>query len=171
MENPSVKWGLIAGLGVMISSLLFYLVDVNLFFSVSSYLIWIVYIVCMVFAVRDQIKAQKGFISFKEAFSTAFVVFVLSSLMYYIFYYLMFNVIDPDLLDIQREMTVEAMEALSGFLSEEQMEEAIAKATSQDVGIGTVSMAYLISLIFPGAIIAAIIAAIMKKNNPNKGIV
>jgi len=169
MENSSVKWGLIAGLGVMVSSLLFYLVDVNLFFTASSYLAWVVYIVCMVFAVRDQTKAQGGFISFKEVFSTAFVVYVISSLMYYIFYYLMFNVIDPSLLDIQREMTVEMMEAFSGFLSEEQMEEAIAEATN--VGIGTISMAYLVNLILPGAIIAAIIAAIMKKDNPNKGIV
>ncbi len=170
MENPSVKWGLIAGLGVMITSLLFYLVNVNWFFSISSYVSWIVYIACMVFAVKDM-RGKHGFISFKDAFSTAFIVYAISSLMYFIFYYLMFNVIDPGLAEIQQEIAREAMESFSSFMTEEQIEEAMARVEDQSMNIGTLGVGYLFNLIFPGAIMAAIIAIILKKDNPNTGIV
>ena len=75
------------------------------------------------------------------------------------------NFIDPGLIEIQREISIEGLEKMSSFLGEEGMEAAIEKIENNNpVSIGNMSIAFVFSLII-GAIVSAIVGAIMQKKN------
>ena len=78
------------------------------------------------------------------------------------------NYIDPGLLDLQREISIDAIEKLSGLLGEEGTEAALDALENQDwsFGVGKALQTYFMGLIIPGFIIALIISAVMKDRKP-----
>jgi hypothetical protein len=79
------------------------------------------------------------------------------------------NFIDPDLIVMAKEVSIEAIEKMSGLLGEDGVQAAIEKIENENpFGIQQTLMGIAITLVFPGALIALIIAAIMKKTNPEE---
>ena len=101
LEQNGVKYGAIAGLGLIIITLVLYLIDVKVMFSYTSLIGWVVYIYCMYKSVADDKAADGGFITFRNAFQSSFVVFVIASLLNTIFFYVLTTIIDPSLIDMQ----------------------------------------------------------------------
>lgn len=168
MENNGLKYGILAGLGAIAVSLGFYLVEEKMIFSVAGYVGWAIYLYCMYKATVDERAEMGGFMTFKEALKPAFLTFVVASFIYFVFYYVLFNFIDPNLAELQKEIAMESMQGMGGLMGEETLENMMEEMEKQDfqVGIGTVSLSYAISLIFPGFIFALIIALIAKKEQP-----
>jgi len=105
------------------------------------------------------------------ALKPAFLTYLIGNLIYVLFYYVLFNFIDPGLEEVQKELTMDAMEKIGGLLGEDGMEAAIEQIENQDFsfGLGKALWTFAFSLIFPGFVSAAIIAAIMKDPKPVTG--
>ncbi len=92
-----------------------------------------------------------------------------SNLITAIFNYILFNFIDPGLVEIQREIAVEAVEKVANALgNEEMMDEMNEQLEEQsfDITPWKALQGWIFGLIF-GAIVAAIQGAIMKKKDPS----
>jgi hypothetical protein len=167
-EQNGVKYGAIAGLGLIITTLLLYIVSAKVMFNYTSLIGYIIYIASMVKSVSDDKAASDGYITFRNAFQSSFIVFVIASFLNLIFWYILVNIIDPSLIDLQIEIAMEAIEKIADFagMSEADLEEAaLAIEESSNQSIMQMLQAYLFGLV-AGAIPALIIAAAMKKAKP-----
>ena len=166
MENPAVKWGLYLGIASIASLLIFYIANPELIFSYNSYLGFVLTIIFLVMACKEQRTNLGGYSAFGEMFKTAFITFLIGSIIGIVFQYIFMNFVDPGLIEMHREISMEAVEKMGSFIGEEGMEAAREKIEeSNPVSIGNMGIGFLFSLVI-GAIFAAIIGAIMKKTDP-----
>jgi predicted membrane protein len=166
LNGPTIKNAVTAGFIMVIIALLFYLFNTKSLFSVSGWIVFVLYIVFMVRSVSQE-KSLVDWMSFGAAFKAAFVTFVIASLMYTLFYFVLLNFIDPDLQDMQKDIAIDAIEKMSGFIGEEGTEAALEKIEDQNLNSpGRTLTTWAWGLIFPGAAISAIIGLIMKDKNP-----
>jgi len=168
LEQNGVKYGVIAGLGSIIATLLLYFSDPKIMLNFIQYIGWAIYLFCMVKSVSDDRTAAGGFISFKNAFQSSFVVFIIASLFTNIFWYILTNMIDPSLPQLQIDMAVEAMDQVveAGWMDEKMFDAAVAELENpNNYSLMKILQNYLIGLV-GGAIPALIVAAIMKREKP-----
>ena len=100
-------------------------------------------------------------------FTPAWLTYLLYAIASTLFTYIMLNFIDPGLLDLAREASIEAMEKLSGMMGEEATQAAIEELEkSNPYSLPKLGIGLLFSLVFPGAVIALIIGLIVKKEKP-----
>jgi uncharacterized integral membrane protein len=168
MDKPSVKHGVYLGIGVIILTLLFYFISARFMLSWGNWVGYILTIALMVMAVKEQREIDEGFISLGTAFKTSWITYVIGTAIAGVFSYILIKFIDTSLLDVMKEIQMEALEKMSGFLGEDGLEKAQEAIEEQDP-FGPVSYGFgmLFTFIFPGALFAIIIAAIMKNNRPD----
>jgi hypothetical protein len=98
------KEGLINGLaagGLTVGFfLLFYFTDRALI--LNPWVWWGSLVIYLVFMFRTVRRTTAS--SFRESLSSAFLTFVVANALFYLFYYLLFSVFDPGLVDLQREI-------------------------------------------------------------------
>ncbi len=109
MQQTAIKYGIIAGI---VSALyLFVFHQMGAQFALNPFVVFgqiFISMIAMANAVR-KIRSDNGdTITKQEALKYAFLVFVLSQLVFWAFIYLLFNFIDPSLVDIQRKMMLDA---------------------------------------------------------------
>ena len=117
-------------------------------------------------AAREEREKLGGFISFAEALQPAYICLIIGSIAFSLFQYIILNV-DFELLQIQRDIAVESIQALSDFanLSKEnlaafeEMKPEDLKPNLQALILGLAKNFIL------GFIIAAIVAAVVKRKN------
>lgn len=163
-NNIALKYGLIAGVGVVAYFLLFYMNNVKLFFNpVVAWSSLIIYIAGMVKACVDQRKMQADF-PFKDALRTAFLTFTITSVTYYAFNYLLYNVFDPELVEVQKEILVAQMGKMAGRFQFSDLKDQIEEFSKKDfrITIGNSLMALGQSLI--GGFVLSLIVAAMTRN-------
>lgn len=166
MDNNGVKYGLLAGLGVIVYTLILYLVDDKMLFGWASMLGMAIYLGCMYKAGVDERHTNGGFLSWKEALKPTFLTYVLGSLLATVFTYLLFAVIDPGLMDVQNAIAAERIQQMEGMIGEEGVEEAMKRLEEQGtMRLSDTMLGYAFMLIF-GFIFAAIISAIVQKKRP-----
>jgi len=114
-------------------------------------------------------KAQKGILIFKHAFLLIFAVYAISGVLQLLFSITLYNAIDPSLPESLKaeisEKMISTMEQLG--TPEENIEEALAKLDNMEESYKPQKLiiGFCWSLIF-GAVLATIIAAIIKKKPP-----
>lgn len=172
--NPAVKttasrYGLIiAAIGIAYT-LIAYLVDLKLLVNTFAGIgLWLVNLILLIVAVSMVKKSGGGFISFKEAFSTFVLTYVISALISSVFSILLFSVIDPQaaerLQELIIETTVNMMERFGA--PESQIEEQLANMEgSTQFSVGSQVRGFFTGIVIY-AVIGLIVAAIMKKNKP-----
>ena len=167
MNQNAVRNGWMLGVSLIIISLVFYLISPNAFFTYASWVGFVAYIYFLYRAGVDERNEQGGYISFGEAFKVSFVALVIGSAIYWVFYYILFNFIDPSLADTQKQIAMEAMEKMSGLIGQEGYERMMEEMEKQDFGasIGRTLSSFAFSLILPGALFCLIIALIVRKKN------
>ncbi len=168
LEQNGTKYGLIAGLGSIIFTLIVYLIDPKIMFNIGGWVNWIIFLFCMYKSVADDKKQDGGYITFRNAFQSAFVVSVIASFLQTVFFYVLITIIDTGLMDLQLEMAEEAFLKIAEMMNfqEEQITEGLnAISETGDVTLVKTVQGYLFGLI-GWAIPALIIAAIMKKDKP-----
>ena len=156
MNQNAIRYGGVMGLALVLVNLLFYFISVSAFFSYAGFVGFIVYVGFMVKAGLDERTELGGFMTFGEAFKVTFQVFVIGSLIYWIFYYLLYTVIDPSLVEETKRIAMEAIEKLGSFVGEEAYEQMMEQIEQQDfsISIGTVLQQFAFGLVFPGALIS-----------------
>lgn len=110
----SIIYGIIAGVVTVGYYLLFYFLNRASFFDL--YIWWGGILPIILFMFLGGIahrKANGGDLHFRAALTTTFLVFMLGSLLFYIFYYILLKYIDPDLLRVQQETALANLERFS----------------------------------------------------------
>lgn len=169
IKSNAIKYGSWFGLLNVAYVLYAYLIDKSVFTAtVPGILIFIVGIVFYILAVGKVKQAQDGYATFKEVFSVYIIAGVVATLIGTGFTLLLFGVIDPEfgveVLDLIVEVTVERLE--NAGMSDEQMQPIIDRIVESDpFSIGGQLKSAAFGTVF-NAIIGLIVAAAMKKNNP-----
>lgn len=175
MKNKALQYGLIYGVISALILLIIYFVDSSTLFSTTYSAIGIVVAaIFMWLAATKERQMRGGFINFGEAFVPSFLTYLIGSFIGGISFYILINFIDSSLIEVFKEYSLSAAEAGLRFsgLPEEQVLEQMDKmqeeqaADGNPFGIGTSLMGFAISSIVFGLPLSAIIAAIVKKKQP-----
>ncbi len=170
VKSQAIRFGSIAGGLALAYTLMAYLVDLTLMTNPwVGILFWVVTLILLIIAVSRAKAAMGGFISFKEAFSTFIVAYVIYALITTAFSMLLFNVVDTAAAAELQEMIIESSVGMmeSFGAGEEQIEQSVEAMESQN-SFGVMG---LLQSFFWGivgyAVIGLIVAAFMKKNKPD----
>ncbi len=168
MKNSGILNGILAGVVAIILTLVFYFVDKSIVVSWGGWTVILIYIFFMYKAGKEARDQNGGFISFGNVLLPIFLTYGIGTLLASIFSYVLYNYIDSSLLDIQLDKAIEAMDKMRGFMGDEAADTAIEQLEEDGIsfGPGKVFLGWLWGLFLPGIIIALIMAAIMKKNDP-----
>lgn len=167
--NPLLQFGLMSAVVGIIAYIGLYLGGVKILMSplafVTSYVLPIVFAVMACLAAKKQ---NDGYLEFGKALKTSFGVFVLTALAVSVLSYVLFNFID---LEFKQAMTEESLNMSEKMLkkfgaSQDQIEKAMDEARKKDsFSISNMMLGFAFSC-FIYFLLALIIAAIVKKKNP-----
>ncbi len=105
MKKYEIIAGLLSGLFTIALFIIAYAIDPRLMLHPGLY--WgslIIYLFGMLGACLLGKRRGEGVLGFRNAVRTAFVTFLLANCLYLAFYFIMFNVVDPGLPEIQKEL-------------------------------------------------------------------
>lgn len=166
MQNHPIRYGIYAGGIVVLLDLMLYFVDKTVFASVSSLVEFIAIIFFMIRAVSATKVDLLGFISFRDAFKSAWLTFILATTIIVLFSFILFNYVDLGLKDVIKTLQLDAFEQASVWFNiPDADKEAMLTSieNSDSFGIKSIAFGLPSSFIFPGVIYALIMALIMKK--------
>jgi hypothetical protein len=170
LKSIATNYGLYLGAFIAILTVIAYAVNLELLTNMwFGIFILIVIIATGIFSVVKVKQAQNGYASFKEAFSAFFITTILGLLIASVVSFLIFNVIDTEAAEVLKEKTIEkTVEMLKGFNTPN---EVIAKSVEQMENQNQYSIVNILkslagqTIFF--SIIGLIVAAAMKKSNPD----
>lgn len=170
LKSIATNYGLYLGAGLAFITVIVYAIKLDLFASMWFGLTLLaLMIVVGIVAVAKVKQAQNGYASFKESFTSFFITMLIAVLISTVMSYLLFNVIDPEAAVTLKEMTIEKSVAMmEGFNAPvDAIDKAVTQMEEQDqYSIGNVLKGLAGNLVVM-SIIGLIVAAAMKKNNPN----
>jgi Protein of unknown function (DUF4199) len=128
MKQKILLNGIIAGIAVVGYGLLFYYVDRTSTFSPSiRFSSLLIYALFMFLAIKD-VKAP----DFKVLLRGAFGVFLIANAFYYVYDFVLFNYIDPSLIDIEKDMAIELYRPNTPINELYDMEQGIRNAVAHN---------------------------------------
>lgn len=171
MNNESVKWGVILGGVSVASTLILYIINAELLASTSiMFGIMAISIGLMVYAGIVLRRANGGYISFGEIFMGLMIVTVVSTVISILFQYVLYNVIDPGLVDTLNNAVIKnTTDMMAKFGAPEDAIDQTVEQLKADLpiknSVGAFAKNFLTAVISSG-VVSLIISAILKKNQP-----
>jgi hypothetical protein len=170
MENNVNPWkanlvnGLILGLIGIVYTMVFYFLDMT-FNKVQGYMFFVLLIVILFFLVKSyRDNYRYGFITFGQALGAGMIIFLYYAIISAVFTYILYAIIDPNLMDKQLAFTEELMQKKG------VPQEALDLSMSMQRKIMKPAIMAPISIfgnMFYGLILSLIIAAFVRKEgNP-----
>lgn len=160
------KYGIFAGLStiLLLGCIYFY----SVFFLTKQLMVhpyvtfgrFLVYAIFMYLSIKTFLKLSPGEKPFKELIKPAFVCFLIANLVFYVFYYIMFKWLDPDLMEASNKYMADYFEKQDVKLQPGKRE--VLTTDSQSIGLSSTIFAYVREIIL-GFIIAAILS-IFRRN-------
>jgi len=175
MENKNTSvfyngliWGAILGFAGIIYNVILYMLDQNLTQALgyAGILITIIILIIGLRSFRDNVR--DGVLPFGPAFLFGFVVILVSSLIGIIYAYLLWTVIDPDIIARMKDLQMEKM--LEKGVPGEALDQAM-EISGKFMTPVMMAIFGFISSLFMGTIVALIIAAIFKKDEPEQPVI
>ena len=171
LKSIATNYGLYLGVFLSLITVLAYAISLEFLTNMwVGILILIAIIVFGIIAVAKVKQAQNGYASFKQAFTSYFITVLIGLLVSTLVSFLLFNVVDTDAADVLKEKTIEkTVEMMEGFNAPtDVIDKTVEDMESQNqysIGNITKSLAgYLVVF----SIIGLIVAAAMKKSNPEE---
>jgi hypothetical protein len=167
-SNTGLVYGIICGVAVIAFTILLYVGGVEWFTGPLAYIGYVIPIVIGFLGAYKQRSLQGGYITFKEALKTVFIIFIVSVVLDTIFSYILFNVID---VPFREAIMQEAAVKMEKFLvkmgsTQDQIDKAMAEFDNpNNYSPGKILLSVFFRLI-GWFIVALIIAAITKKKKP-----
>lgn len=168
--NPGIKWGIIAGVVIVLAGVALYLTDQQTLFSLKFNFIQL--FICAItglLAGLEQKKKLGGYIGFKEALQPVFITFVIGTLIGTLFIYIIANYVDPGLPARMKAADIKSMEQMeaenrAAGVNDAELKDQLTKLKQQDYNLTFVAsmLSYLTGL-FLDFILAAILAAVIRK--------
>lgn len=163
----ALKYGLIySGINIL-WSLLLYVTELNRSESawVFQMIALAIPVVCIIMAVNEyKQKEGNGFITFGTAFKKGLLICLIGGIIGSAFYVIYLEAIDPSFKDFMMQQQVDKMTEMG--MGEEAIEDAINQSAKFQTPFWMFTWGIVGSL-FVGAIISLIMAAILKKPDPN----
>jgi hypothetical protein len=175
MENKNTSvfynglvWGAILGFVGIIYNVILYMLDQNLNQTLSylGILITIVVLIIAIRSFRDNVRG--GILPFGPAFSFGFVVILVSGVIGIIYGYILWTVIDPDIITKMKDLQMERL--MERGLPEEAIDQAM-EISGKFMTPPMLTIIGLLTSLFFGTIVALIVAAIFKKEEPEDQVV
>jgi hypothetical protein len=159
-------YGVCTGIGLIIFTLFMYVA--NLYMNQTlGYLAFLILIAGMVYGSLQYRKVQlKGFMTYGQAFSANFLIGLFASLISIIFFFFYIKYINTGMLEELLAQVRTKMEAKSGSMSQEQMDQAMAMTEKFMKPVWMVVWGFL-GYAFWTAVFSLIIAIFIKKKDPN----
>jgi len=153
-------WGVIIGLVSIVYSVILYMLDqtLNRALGYAGLIILIAGLAIAMKSYRDNVL--DGILPFGKAFGFGMLIVLVSALIGGIYGYLLYTVIDPDL--VGKLMDFQAEKMLEQGLSEDQVEQTL-EVTKRFISPAFIFVSGLIMNLLMGAVLSLIIAAIFKK--------
>lgn len=170
IKSSAINWGLYLGIVLALFTVLGY-VNLDLYtkwwFGIGLLILIIVF---GIISTAKSKKIQNGFISFKQAFSSYFITLAIGLLISTVISIVIFNFVDPEAAATLQEKIIEAqIQMMRRFgTPDEAIADAVAKLEAEEnmFSIGKVFQSLAFQLI-GYSIVGLIVAAVMKKNNPD----
>ncbi|WJJ97885.1 DUF4199 domain-containing protein [Algibacter luteus] len=170
LKSIATNYGLYLGVLLAAVTVLAYAVKLelltNMWLGITLLIVIIVFGIISIVKVK---QAQGGFASFKEAFTSYFITILLGLLISTVVSFLIFNVVDTDAAETLKQKTIEqTVQMMEGFNTPvEVIDETVEKMEAQNqFGIAGV-LKNLAGQLVLFSIIGLIVAAVMKKSNPD----
>jgi hypothetical protein len=128
MKQKILLNGIIAGIAVVGYVLLFYYMDRQSALSTSVRLSALLIAAFFMFLTIKDVKDP----DFKVLLRGAFAVFLMANAAYYVYDFVLFNYIDPSLVDIEKEMAIEAYRPTTDIKDLFDMEQNIRNAKAHN---------------------------------------
>lgn len=166
-SNTGLIYGLIAGLGVIIYTLVLYLTGVEAFTGKWGYFVYLIIIVLAIVAAW-KLRNEQGYLEFPLALKTTFSVFAISILLQIIFNYILLNYIDTGFREAVTQIAVDKTESMLKDFGTPQSKidevtDAILKEDPTSLKNLIISYGMWCIIAF---LVSLIISAVMKKNKP-----
>ena len=168
IKKNGITFGIILGIFSVLFTTLIYVIDLNLFtswwFGSASIVITIIIGIVLVQKTKKELRTM----TFKEGFTVYFIAAAIGSLISTVYYYVLFNLIDPQAKETLKEITLNyTSDMMVKFgAPASAVNEAMQKAAETDnYSLGSLSMGYAIGLVI-SAIFGLILAAIFKSKTP-----
>ncbi|NJN34352.1 MAG: DUF4199 domain-containing protein [Saprospiraceae bacterium] len=124
MKKDIIKYGILAGVSVVAYYLLFYFLSKTTMLGMGVFGgSLLIYAFFMYLTAKNIVEED-----FKKLLRATFALFLLANLFYYIFDYTLFNVIDPDLADRQKELAIEVYKKNTPLAEQRSLVDAIRNA-------------------------------------------
>lgn len=169
IKKNGVKFGVILGVVAILTTSIIYATDITLLANMSTgFIVLAVQLVILIAGTLAAKKAMGGYISFKEAFTTYFIIAALGMAISIIFNMILLNLIDPGAKELITEKMIENTMGWvknSGMKAEDlrKMVEEMRAADSYGY-VGQIKSYFGILIFY--TVIGLIVAAILKKNRP-----
>lgn len=170
-KSYATNLGLVLGGVSIVLFLIMAIIQGGMMFSLVMGIISLIFIIALpIYFIRRQRAASGGFISFKDAFLTAFIGLIISGVIYLIFSFVYANYIDPSYIDnLVNQQVAGSMKFMKGNMPEDQMVTALTKMEN-DIRHGFTLSGMLRTfgiMLIAYAILSLILAAILKKKTDN----
>ncbi|MBK9150342.1 MAG: DUF4199 domain-containing protein [Saprospiraceae bacterium] len=169
MNQHFVNQGMLYAAATILITLALYFTDAGIMMKYSSWIVYLAALYFMVLAVQNTRNDNGGYIALSEAFKQAWLVFVIGISLHSAFSYVLYNYIDSSLLDVLRETQMESLEKMAKTfkMDEETLNKAKAEIEAENpFNLKALLIALPVSYLFPGSLMAIVIAAILKKDPP-----
>ena len=167
-KNIGMSYGLIAGLIIVVITLMQYLGGIDMFMSPVGYISYLVVITMAVLAALKVRKENEGFLEFGQALKITFTVFAVALFLQTMFAYILFNFID---IPFKEAVGVESLNKSEQMMKKFGMSDAdIDKAIDEQRNVdpfsfGRILLGYGVTCI--GAFVfCLLISLIIRKSKP-----
>lgn len=175
VAGVGVQYGILAGIGCIVLTLILYMINMGLIVSYWFLSVYAVIVIAMIYSAYVIRRAQHNYIVFKDALKATFLVAIFAMLIWTVFNVILFKYIDPDLIQLLKEHSIEQLEKALKLAETPpgRVQEEIRRAESRNYAptLATTALSYALSLIF-GFIYAAVISGIFhlvsKDNAPRE---
>jgi hypothetical protein len=171
-NSPAIKYGLYFGMATSAIFMVLYLVNPRLMMNIPITIVigYLFPIFFMVLAGREKRSSLEGFISFGEAVKETFLCYLIGSFIITVFTYILYNIIDPSLIDVMMDEAAKMGESFMRMMGAEEAEiqegtKEMAKIDFNPMSPGLLFFNWMVGLVFPGIIISLIISAIIKNSS------
>ena len=171
LRRLAINYGLYTGLILAAATIIGYTINLELLTKFwLGILLFLVILILGIVSVAKVKSLLKGFVSFKQAFTTWFLTIVVGVLISTIVNVVLFNFIDPEAAEIIKQAGIDtSISMMESFgAPQEAIDEAVKKMEAEDnmFSIGRLLKSLVWQFLFY-AIIGLIVAAIMKKKDPD----
>lgn len=167
MNKDVIRYGLLAGSGIVIYFLVFYYLNPKMMLGLGVYYSSsIIAIIAMIMAGWRVRKNNDGLLKYRDALRTVFGVWVVSNAIFWLFYWYLFN-LHPELIEIQRELALNGLESMKNTTSQlsgskYEMAKRQINEENMSVGLKEAAQGWVFSIIF-GFLLSLLMALFVRR--------